>query len=199
MSTEPKPQDKDKDGIISSKKHRHRSHSKDKPPPLLITRVVRRLRDGCDEFIERMEDMDNGYRDRSGKKTEKWLERDYEIERRRKKRDARRKEKQERKGGKDGEGGEPVEALMSGGMGGPPHHGEHSRRGGHSDRGGRPRPRPDPAVPLPAAEDFGQEPPLPVMNPEAGSRDSTGPRRRSLSAPSQPDRGRELHGSRGSH
>ncbi|KAL8669355.1 MAG: hypothetical protein Q9168_006047 [Polycauliona sp. 1 TL-2023] len=211
MPTTPKPQDKDEDkdedGIISNKKPQPRSGSRRKPPSPLLTRVVRRLRDGCAEFVERMEDMEHGYRDKNGKKTEKGLERDYEIERQRKRRDARHKEKEERKGGKDGEGGgggggggAPVEAMMSGGLGRPPPpHGEHSRRGSHGDGRGRSHSRPDPAVPIPAVESFGQGPPPAAMGPDARPRDSRGPGRGSVSALSQGDRGRQMHGSRGSH
>ncbi|KAI4260795.1 MAG: hypothetical protein L6R42_003887 [Xanthoria sp. 1 TBL-2021] len=213
MASEPNPPNNDEEGIISSKKHKHRSSSA-KPPKPFFTRVVRRLRDGCDEFIERMEDMEHGYRDKNGKKTQKGIEHDYEIERRRKKRDAERREKKRREGGKYGEGGGPVEALMSGGRGDPPHHGEHSRRGGHDDEGGgprgrhdgdpfnlppmmdgpvheaRPEPRPDPFVPLPAIQDFGRDPPLEAIHPEARTRNSMGSRRRSVSPVPHQDRGR---------
>lgn len=220
MSSEPKSLDDDEKGIVSSKNHKHRSSSGKKPTTPFVTRVVRRLRDGCDEFIERMEDMEHGYRDKSGKKTQKGIEHDYELERRRKKRDARRRERQEREGGKDGEGGAPVEALMSGGRGVPPHHGEHSRRGGydseeddlrgmHSEdpsnpppmRNGhiheaRPGSRADPVVPLPATRHFGHKPPLAAIHPNTRPQNSRGPRIRSVSPLPGPDRGRRSHGSR---
>lgn len=220
MSSEPKSPDDDEKGIISSKKHNHRSSSGKKPATPFVTRVVRRLRDGCDEFIERMEDMEHGYRDKSGKKTRKGIEHDYELERRRKKRDARRRERQEREGGKDSEGGAPVEALMTGGRGVLPHHGEHSRRGGydseeddlrgmHGENPSNPPPmmnghiqearagsRADPVVPLPATRHFAHEPPLAAMHPEALPRNSRGTRIRSVSPHPGPDRGRRSHGSR---
>ncbi|KAL9618328.1 MAG: hypothetical protein Q9204_008413, partial [Flavoplaca sp. TL-2023a] len=122
MSAEPNPQDQDEDNIITSKNHKQRSRSSQEPSSSpFITRVVRRLRDGCDEFIERMDDMEHGYRDKNGRKTKKGLERDYEIDRRRAKREALRKERKEK------EGGPPVEALMSGGMADAP------LPGGHQD------------------------------------------------------------------
>ncbi|KAL8853356.1 MAG: hypothetical protein Q9221_001832 [Calogaya cf. arnoldii] len=130
MSSKSKPPDDDEEGIVSSKKPKHKSSSAKKPPKPFITRAVRRLRDGCDYFIESMDDMEKGYRDKNGKKTQKGIERDYERERRRKKKDAERREEKMSEGGRDGEGGVPVEAVMSGGRGGPPHHGEHSHRGG---------------------------------------------------------------------
>lgn len=118
MSAEPNPQNQDEEKIITSKKHKQRSKSRQKPSSPFITRVVRRLRDGCDEFIERMDDMEHDYRDKNGRKTKKGLERDYEIDRRRAKREARRKERKEREG-------PPVEALMSGGIADAPHPGGH--------------------------------------------------------------------------
>ncbi|KAL8900379.1 MAG: hypothetical protein Q9192_001107 [Flavoplaca navasiana] len=121
MSAEPNPQDKDEEKIITAKKHKQRSRSRQNPSSPFITRVVRRLRDGCDEFIERMDDMEHGYRDKNGRKTKKGLERDYEIDRRRAKRKDLRKERKAR------EGGPPVEALMSGGMADAP------LPGGHQD------------------------------------------------------------------
>ncbi|KAL8844066.1 MAG: hypothetical protein Q9176_001472 [Flavoplaca citrina] len=139
MSAEPNPQDQDEDNIITSKKHKQRSRSRQEPSSSpFITRVVRRLRDGCDEFIERMDDMEHGYRDKNGRKTKKGLERDYEIDRRQAKREALRKERKERK---EREGGLPVEALMSGGMADAPHPGGH--------------------------QDFAQEPPAGAMPPHS--------------------------------
>ena len=68
-----------------------------------------------------MDDMEHGYRDKNGRKTKKGLERDYETDRRRAKREDLRKERKER------EGKPPVEALMSGGIADAP------LPGGHQD------------------------------------------------------------------
>lgn len=92
-----------------------------------MTRLAHRLRDACDEWVERAEDHDAGRRDGTGRRTEKWYQHDYEMEKRRRKREGIRREKKERErnAGKDGEDGY-VEAMMSGGRGG----------GGGSMRGG---------------------------------------------------------------
>lgn len=60
----------------------------------LITRVAHRVRLACDEWLERVEDAQTGHRDRYGRRTYLWHEREYEIGRRRKQRQARRKEKE---------------------------------------------------------------------------------------------------------
>ncbi|KAL8760980.1 MAG: hypothetical protein Q9184_002866 [Pyrenodesmia sp. 2 TL-2023] len=59
----------------------------------LITRLAHRVRLACDEWIERVEDAQTGHRDHYGRKTHLWHEREYEIARRQKQRQARRKEK----------------------------------------------------------------------------------------------------------
>ncbi|KAL8908493.1 MAG: hypothetical protein Q9207_000799 [Kuettlingeria erythrocarpa] len=59
----------------------------------LIIRLAHRVRLACDEWIERAEDAQTGHRDKYGRRTYLWHEREYEIGRRRKQRQARRQEK----------------------------------------------------------------------------------------------------------
>ncbi|KAL8789584.1 MAG: hypothetical protein Q9213_001020, partial [Squamulea squamosa] len=134
MPFRPKPLDKDEGERKSATKPKHESTSEpQKPLNPFGVRIVRRFKDACEEYIERIEDMEHGRRDKRGKMTQKGLDHYYNLERRQKKRDARRREEKERKRGKDGEGGEVVEAMMSGGRGGPSRHGGDIRRGGHGD------------------------------------------------------------------
>ncbi|KAL8717895.1 MAG: hypothetical protein Q9225_004905 [Loekoesia sp. 1 TL-2023] len=77
----------------------------------LLTRLAHRLKDACDEYIERIEDSQSGHRDKYGRKTQLWHEREYERERRRRKREARRKEKEMIEGK-----GKKIEAVMTGAM-----------------------------------------------------------------------------------
>lgn len=119
----------------------------------LLTAITRRLRAGRDEWIERVEDSKTGHRDKHGRRTRLWHEREYETERRRKKREARRREKEMiegKKGKKEGTGkrkGKKALALMSGaidkeegnegerGQGGGGGH-EGSRGRSHASQGG---------------------------------------------------------------
>lgn len=111
--------------------------------PPLLTRLASHFRDARDEWVERNEDARTGHRDRYGRKTQKWYEREYEIERRRRKREARRREKamvegkEERmekdnareRGKNKGRKKDKVVALMSGAL---PYEGEQGGR----ERGG---------------------------------------------------------------
>lgn len=75
----------------------------------LLTRITHRLKDAREEYTERIQDSKSGHRDKYGRKTHLWHEREYERERRRRKREHKRKEK----GMADGEG-KKIEAVMSG-------------------------------------------------------------------------------------
>ncbi|KAL9005714.1 MAG: hypothetical protein Q9188_001527 [Gyalolechia gomerana] len=75
----------------------------------LLTRITHRLKDAREEYTERIQDSKSGHRDKYGRKTHLWHEREYERERRRRKREHNRKEK----GMADGER-KKIEAVMSG-------------------------------------------------------------------------------------
>lgn len=62
-----------------------------------LTRVARRFRDASEEWIEQVEDVEAGRRDKYGRKTRAWYEHDYERQRRIKKREMEMKEKEERR------------------------------------------------------------------------------------------------------
>ncbi|KAL8704045.1 MAG: hypothetical protein Q9201_002783 [Fulgogasparrea decipioides] len=86
----------------------------------ILTRVARRVKDACDEWIERVDDHEHGRRDKYGRKNQAWYEHDYERQRARKKREARRKEKEARaKRKKEAEGGggkEVIDTMMTGAL-----------------------------------------------------------------------------------
>ncbi|KAL8916739.1 MAG: hypothetical protein Q9172_006157 [Xanthocarpia lactea] len=186
MSSEAKSQGKDKDKDKSSKTHKRKPSSEPKTPSPFITRIVRRVKDACDEYNERMEDMKHGRRDSMGRQTQKGIEHYYEMERRRRKRGDRRRGKKEREQRKDAEGGGGgvVEALMTGGRGEPGHREGGSRRGTNDEvpfidppamEGPIPETLPDAepegALPPPAIRDFAQEI-LPTTMEHAGSQGS---------------------------
>ncbi|KAL8732223.1 MAG: hypothetical protein Q9181_004039 [Wetmoreana brouardii] len=102
----------------------------------ILTRVARRLKDACDEWIERVDDHEHGRRDKYGRRTQAWYEHDYQRQQRAKKRDARRKEKEARaKRKKEAEGGggkKVVDTMMTGAI---PSDGAGSHREGRSRDG----------------------------------------------------------------
>lgn len=104
----------------------------------ILTRVARRVKDACDEWIERADDHEHGRRDKWGRKNQAWHEHEYERQRRSVKREARRKEKQaqaKRKKEKEGGAGEVVAAMMTGGRGSIAGGGPGSHRGAGSRDG----------------------------------------------------------------
>ena len=187
MSSETKNQGKDKDKEKSSKTHKRKSSSEPKTPSPFITRIVRRVKDACDEYIERMEDMEHGRRDSMGRQTQKGIEHYYEMERRRRKREDRRRAKEKREQRKDAEGGGGggvVEALMTGGRGEPGHRGGSSPRGTNDEapfidppalegpiHETLPDTEPEGVLPPPAIRDFAQEI-LPTTMEHVGSQSS---------------------------
>ncbi|KAL8773959.1 MAG: hypothetical protein Q9209_001389 [Squamulea sp. 1 TL-2023] len=137
MPSKTKPLDKDEAERKPVTKHKYGSTSEpEKPNTPFVVRIVRRVKDACEEYIERIEDIEHGRRDNMGRMTQKGLDYYYNLERRQRKRDARRREEKEREHGKHGEQGDVVKAMMSGGRGGPSRRGRDSRRGGHGDGGG---------------------------------------------------------------
>ncbi|KAL9029014.1 MAG: hypothetical protein Q9196_002692 [Gyalolechia fulgens] len=77
----------------------------------LLTRIAHRIKDAREEYTERIQDSQSGHRDKYGRKTHLWHEREYEGERRRRKREHKRKEKEMIEGK-----GKKIEAVMSGAM-----------------------------------------------------------------------------------
>ncbi|KAL8943780.1 MAG: hypothetical protein Q9211_000863 [Gyalolechia sp. 1 TL-2023] len=75
----------------------------------LLTRIAHRIKDAREEYIERIQDSQSGHRDKYGRKTHLWHEREYERKRQRKKREHKRKEKEMIEGK-----GKKIEAVMSG-------------------------------------------------------------------------------------
>ncbi|KAL8904016.1 MAG: hypothetical protein Q9171_007198 [Xanthocarpia ochracea] len=200
MSSETKNQGKDKDEDKSSKTHKRKSSSEPKIPSPFITRIVRRVKDAYDEYIERMEDMEHGRRDSMGRQTQKGIEHYYEIERRRRKREDRRRGKEKREQKKDAEGGGVgggvVEALMTGGRGEPGHRGGGSPRGTNDEdpfihppamegpiHETQPDAEPEGALPPPAIGNFAQDI-LPTIMEHAGSQSSRASRRKVSPMPS---------------
>lgn len=107
-----------------------------------LTRLVQHLRDVCDDHIDRIEDSETGHRDRYGRKTHLYYQREYEERRRRAIGAARRRKKemiQRKQHGEqtDRSGGRKRLAVMSGATNGQDSE-EDENRGGHGDN-----PKPD--------------------------------------------------------
>ncbi|KAL8987067.1 MAG: hypothetical protein Q9177_003694 [Variospora cf. flavescens] len=107
-----------------------------------LTRLVQHLRDVCDDHIDRIEDSETGHRDRYGRKTHLYYQREYEERRRRAIGAARRRKKemiQRKQHGEqtDRSGGRKRLAVMSGATNGEDSE-EDENRGGHGDN-----PKPD--------------------------------------------------------
>ncbi|KAL8838030.1 MAG: hypothetical protein Q9170_002311 [Blastenia crenularia] len=82
----------------------------------LLTAVATRFRDAFAEYVERIEDSKTGHRNKHGRKTQLWHEREYERERRARKRQARRREKDITSGKLVEKATEKIEAVMTGAM-----------------------------------------------------------------------------------
>lgn len=77
----------------------------------LLTLLTHRLKDARDEYNERIEDSKTGHRDKYGRKTQLWYEREYAREKKRRRREQKRKER----GIADGKG-RKTDAMMTGAM-----------------------------------------------------------------------------------
>ncbi|KAL8974067.1 MAG: hypothetical protein Q9197_001686 [Variospora fuerteventurae] len=107
-----------------------------------LTWLVQHLRDVCDDHIDRIEDSETGHRDRYGRKTHLYYQREYEERRRRAIGAARRRKKEMIQRKQQGEqtdrsGGRKRLAVMSGATNGEDSE-EDEKRGGHGDN-----PKPD--------------------------------------------------------